>query len=222
MQTGLDYFIKDNHCEKVIEDFKILIFVPEWLAQYSAFFDFVSIKTRGLLSIYIPFLIVFYFILLEFSAQGQFSDSVSYFIKNGKVNHVDCTEYYINRGQRLNFYHNELDELCFRNITADGSEYSYGKVSEIQIKETKENKCKVENISFCWNFYNSYDNESGYATVCIKRINLLYGVEFFVKIKVDNKKNFIEFYGYTNEGNSENDISIDSDEICMLPYEIKN
>ncbi len=48
MTQRIDYLIKDNHCEKAIEDFKILTSVPEWLNQYSDLFDSVSIQPKGL------------------------------------------------------------------------------------------------------------------------------------------------------------------------------
>jgi hypothetical protein len=48
MTERIDYLIKDNQCEKAIEDFKILTSVPDWLQQYSDLFDSVSIKPEGL------------------------------------------------------------------------------------------------------------------------------------------------------------------------------
>ena len=48
MNKRIDLLIKDNHCEKAVDDFKILTFVPEWLNQYSDLFDSVSIKPEGL------------------------------------------------------------------------------------------------------------------------------------------------------------------------------
>jgi len=48
MTERIDFLIKDNHCEKAVEEFKILTSVPEWLNQYSDLFDSVSIKPKGL------------------------------------------------------------------------------------------------------------------------------------------------------------------------------
>jgi hypothetical protein len=48
MQTRIDYLIKDCHCEKAIDDFKILTSVPDWLTQYSDLYDSVSITPEGL------------------------------------------------------------------------------------------------------------------------------------------------------------------------------
>jgi hypothetical protein len=48
MTERIDYLIKDNKCEKAIDDFKILTSVPDWLIQYSDLFDSVSIQPKGL------------------------------------------------------------------------------------------------------------------------------------------------------------------------------
>ncbi|MEI6190721.1 MAG: hypothetical protein WCP61_09905 [Chitinophagia bacterium] len=48
MHIRLDFLIKDNQCEKAIEDFKILASVPGWLIQYSDLYNSASIKPKGL------------------------------------------------------------------------------------------------------------------------------------------------------------------------------
>lgn len=48
MTERINYLIIDNHCEKAIEDFKILTSVTDWLKQYSVLFDSVSIQPKGL------------------------------------------------------------------------------------------------------------------------------------------------------------------------------
>lgn len=51
MNERIDFLIKDNHCEKAIDDFKKITSVPEWLSQHSDLYDSVSIKPKGLPSI---------------------------------------------------------------------------------------------------------------------------------------------------------------------------
>lgn len=48
MKERLDYLIKDNHCEKAIEDFKVLSSVPAWLEQYAGLYDSIGIQPKGL------------------------------------------------------------------------------------------------------------------------------------------------------------------------------
>jgi hypothetical protein len=47
MKTRIDYLIKDNQCEKAIEDFKTLTSVTQWIDQYSVLFDSISIKPES-------------------------------------------------------------------------------------------------------------------------------------------------------------------------------
>jgi hypothetical protein len=48
MTERIGYLIKENHCEKAIEDFKMLTSVPKRLSQYLNLYDSVSIKPDGL------------------------------------------------------------------------------------------------------------------------------------------------------------------------------
>jgi hypothetical protein len=48
MSERLDYLIKDNQCEKAIEDFKTLSSVPDWLDQYSDLYAFTGTQPKGL------------------------------------------------------------------------------------------------------------------------------------------------------------------------------
>jgi len=48
MTERIDYLIRDTHCEKAIENFKILTSVPDWLIQNSGLYDSVTIKPNGL------------------------------------------------------------------------------------------------------------------------------------------------------------------------------
>jgi hypothetical protein len=48
MKERIDYIIKDNHCEKALQQFKTLTSVSQWIDQYSDLFDSVSIKPKGL------------------------------------------------------------------------------------------------------------------------------------------------------------------------------
>jgi hypothetical protein len=154
-------------------------------------------------------------------SQGQLNDSVNYFIKKAAINHKSYSDNLISRGQYLSFYKNEFQEKYFRNSSADGSEYSYGRVTDIQFKGIKGKKGKIENISFCWNYHNSYDNETGFATVKLKRIHFLNGVVFDIIIKSENKKYVIEYSGYTNEINDNNQtVEIDYDVLCKTDFKL--
>lgn len=155
-------------------------------------------------------------LIISSKLKAQISDSVFYYIKSCKINKIEFNDYYLRNGQYLNFNWNDSKEIIFYNSAADRNEYSFGKVTELQTKKGIEKKCNVEWITFCWQFRNSYDNDSGYATVKLKRTHLIYGVEFSAKIIPDRSKEIIEFYGYTNEIKSEYNIDEnDIDSICL-------
>ena len=48
MEERLEYLIKDNHCEKAIDDFKVLSSVPYWLSQHAELYHSMSIQPKGL------------------------------------------------------------------------------------------------------------------------------------------------------------------------------
>lgn len=48
MENRSDYLMKDNLCEKAIEDFKQSSFVLDWLNQYAELYNSVTIKPEGL------------------------------------------------------------------------------------------------------------------------------------------------------------------------------
>ena len=62
----------------------------------------------------------------------------------------------------------------------------------------EEDGCKGKTIYFRWKYRNSYEKDTGYAFVQLKRLYRENGVEFLIKI-VSNKLEMIEFSGFTNE-----------------------
>ena len=44
----IDFLIKDNHCQKAIDDFKTLTSVPDWLNQHLELYESVTIQPGGL------------------------------------------------------------------------------------------------------------------------------------------------------------------------------
>ena len=46
--TRIEYLIKDNLCQKAIDDFKTLTSVPNWLNQHLELYESVTIQPGGL------------------------------------------------------------------------------------------------------------------------------------------------------------------------------
>ena len=143
-------------------------------------------------------LIFFPLLLLITATEAQLIDSTKYLITEARINSEDYSQHYYEGGQFLSFYENENNEPCFLNSMANKEEYSFGRVYGLKSEKLEIENCQAENISFRWYYHNSYDNDSGYAKVQLKRIYRENGVEFSIKI-LSKKLDIIEFSGFTIE-----------------------
>jgi hypothetical protein len=143
-------------------------------------------------------LIFFPLLLLITTTKAQLNDTTKYLITEARINSEDCSQHYYEGGQFLIFYENENNERCFLNSKKNKEEYSFGKVYGLKSEKIEIENCPAENISFRWNYHNSYDDDSGYALVHLRRIYRENGVEFSIKI-LSKKLDIIEFSGFTSE-----------------------
>lgn len=128
----------------------------------------------------------------------KFLDSIRYIVTEARINKLDYSIDYFDQGQYLAFYSTKNGESGFLNTTADHSEYSYGQILNLNRVKMEEDGYKGETIYFRWKYRNSYDKDTGYAFVQLKRLYRENGVEFSIKI-VSKKLEKIEFSGFTNE-----------------------
>jgi hypothetical protein len=143
-------------------------------------------------------LIFFPLLLLITTTKAQLNDTTKYLITEARINSVDYSQHYYEGGQFLLFYENENNERCLLNSKENKEEYSFGKVYGLKSEKIEIENCPAENISFRWHYHNSYDDDSGYALVHLKRIYRENGVEFSLKI-LSKKLDIIQFSGFTNE-----------------------
>jgi hypothetical protein len=130
--------------------------------------------------------------------KGQSIDSTKYFVTEARINSVNYSEEYYNSGQYLTFYDDEDGNTFFLNSMSNKEQYSYGRIFGFKIEKTELDHCPAHDITFRWFYQNSYDNDSGYAMVHLKRIYRENGVEFSIKI-LSKKLDIIEFSGVTSE-----------------------
>lgn len=130
--------------------------------------------------------------------KGQSIDSTKYFVTEARINSVNYSEEYYNSGQYLTFYEDEDGNNCFSNSMGNKEQYSFGKIYGFKIEKVEIDHCPAHDISFRWFYQNSYDTDSGYAMVQLKRIYRENGVEFSIKI-LSKKLDIIEFSGFTSE-----------------------
>ena len=137
-------------------------------------------------------------LLLITTANSQVLDSTRYFVTEARINKLDYSEFYFNSGQYLTFYEDDDGYWNLLNSSANQDEYSYGKVYGIKVQKVEIDNCPADDITFRWFYKNSYNNDSGYAIVRLKRIYRENGIEFSIKI-LSKKLDIIEFSGITSE-----------------------
>jgi len=119
-------------------------------------------------------------------------------VTEARINKLDYSDQYFDQGQYLTFYRKKIGGLGFLNTSADHAEYSYGQILNMKRMKMEEDGCKGEIIYFRWKYRNSYDKDTGYALVQLKRLYRENGVEFSIKI-VSKQLEMIELSGFTNE-----------------------
>jgi hypothetical protein len=143
--------------------------------------------------------ILFATLLFLFStAKAQVFDSTKYYIIEAIIDDEDCSDSYLDSRQYLTFYQNEDGNKCFLNSKTNGEEFSCGRISGLISEEIIEDECSGELITFRWKYHNSYDLDSGYALVTLKKIYRESETQFYIKIITD-KLDIIYFSGFTNE-----------------------
>jgi hypothetical protein len=137
--------------------------------------------------------------LFFFSAtNAQILDSTKYYVTEAVINDEDYSDCYLDNGQYLTFYQNEDGETCLLNSTRKMDEFSCGRISGLKSEEIEEDESYGELITFRWYYHNSYDQDSGYALVSLKRLYRENGTQFSIKI-ITQKLHIIMFSGFTNE-----------------------
>lgn len=144
--------------------------------------------------------ILFATVLFLFSTvHGQVFDSTKYYVTEAIINDEDYSDCYLENGQFLTFYQNEDGVTCFLNSTREKDEFSCGRISGLKSEEIEEDETFGELITFRWYYHNSYDLDSGYALVSLKKLYRENGTEFSIKI-ITQKLHIIMFSGFTTVG----------------------
>lgn len=130
--------------------------------------------------------------------QAQKQEGIAKFrITEAKNNGVDVTRYYYDRKQYFVFYLNENKEMCFANVSGINDDQSYGKLYSLENEKVKETTTSyaADMFNFRWHYYNTYDAESGYATISFTKIYKPTGVLFTIKM-VTQKLDVVVYEGY--------------------------
>jgi len=87
--------------------------------------------------------------------------------------------------------------LCFLNSSLNKEEYSYGRIYHYRLSKSKIDSISVDEISFRWNYHNSYDSDTGYAVVLFSKIYKIDNPIF--SIRMITSADIIEFSGYIKQ-----------------------
>jgi hypothetical protein len=126
------------------------------------------------------------------------SSPAKYRITESKYNEVDHTAIDLNRGGFFMFLDlDETGELHLLNLSDESEEYSYGLISKIEQTSSVEtaDTYASENFEFKWNYFNTYDEKNGYATVSLTKIFKPQGTIFTLTMVLSNL-DIIEYSGY--------------------------
>lgn len=121
------------------------------------------------------------------SAQKQ-EDLAKFIITEATSNGSDISQWYFQRKQFLIFYNNKENNLCLANVSGINDDQSYGRVYSLKSETMNETETsyKADVFSFRWRYFNSYNSETGYATVSLTKIYKPAGVIFSIKMVLPN------------------------------------
>ena len=121
------------------------------------------------------------------NAQKQ-EDLAKFIITEATSNGNDISQWYFQRKQFLIFYNNKEGQLCLADVSGINDDQSYGRVYSLKSESMNETETsyKVDVFSFRWRYFNSYNSETGYATLLLTKIYKPAGVIFSIKMVLSN------------------------------------
>lgn len=120
---------------------------------------------------------------MQSKAQNQ-EELARFRITEAILNGNDITQWYFDRKQFIVFYKNKAKDLCMANVSGINDDQSYGTLSSFTHEKLKETdkSYQVDIFNFRWKYYNSYDDNTGYATVVFTKVYKPQGVLFTIKM----------------------------------------
>ena len=119
-----------------------------------------------------------------------------YIITESTLNNKDLTWFDTEREGYFIFI--ELDnQLNLCNMSANNDDYSFGTILDIKSEKTEETDDTYESATykFRWKYYNTYDDETGYANINFEKIYKPQGTIFKLTMILPNLDVYI-YKGY--------------------------
>lgn len=138
-----------------------------------------------------------------FQLKAQSSDDIIFYkVTNYTANGEKMDELAMEKDIALAFLNDDDGNLCFANLWRDADSYSHGRVYSFKKtasqKETKD-KHQSEEYMFTWKYQNSYDDETGEASVRFTKVFIGSVVKFQCEIVSIKDNSTLVLKGYLEE-----------------------
>lgn len=142
-------------------------------------------------------IIIFIFLFTVTFSYGQQETLAIFKITEATENGDDVTKLHVDSSGYIVFFTEPDGALFMANVRPDLDSQSYGELTPIKYDKPKENNNRI--FLYTWNYRNSYNNNSGTATVeLFKLYKPQGGITYSCKITTD-KLIFLTYKGDFNE-----------------------
>ncbi|MEZ5103533.1 MAG: hypothetical protein R2757_03475 [Draconibacterium sp.] len=124
--------------------------------------------------------------------------NIVYKVTNYEINGINYDQLALESDIALSFYMCDENTLCFTNHWRETNSQSYGGVHALKSREIPETATDYGalEIKFTWNYYNTYDSNSGKAVVTIQHIMIGNTLKFAAEIVLMETNEILKFKGY--------------------------
>ena len=150
-------------------------------------------------------LIKLLFTFFAFSVSAQQEILAKFAITESTENGRDNTAFDLERGGYFVVYKKD-SETFLANVASVWNQQSYGKLYQLKAETIAETQTqyKTDIFNFRWKFYNSYDDETGYATIKMIKIYKPQGIIFNLEMILPNL-DVLTYHGYMESSLNFND-----------------
>lgn len=129
---------------------------------------------------------------------AQVKDLLTFKVTNYSINGQNFDQVALDQNLSLSFYYCDDGQLCFTNHFRNPDSQSYGGVYGLKKKHFEETteSYAIDEFQFTWNFFNTYDSNSGEAAVTMNYIYIGNTVKMVAEVLVLKTNELLIFEGY--------------------------
>ncbi len=147
----------------------------------------------------IPLICFLFVCFANLKAQSSDDDVILYKVTNYTANRENLDELALEEDIALAFLYDDEGNLCFANLWRNSDSFSHGRVyafKKTTSQEENNNKHKSEEYLFTWKYMNSYDDETGEASVRFTRVFIGSVIKFQCEIVSIKDNSTLVLKGY--------------------------